>query len=33
MKSFYARIEAVDRDLDPWNIPLAVIGNKKEEEE
>ena len=29
MKSFYASIEAVDRDLDPWNIPLAVIGNKK----
>ncbi|MGM0437152.1 MAG: UV damage repair protein UvrX, partial [Bacillota bacterium] len=27
MKSFYASIEAVDRGLDPWNIPLAVIGN------
>ena len=29
MKSFYASIEAVDRGLDPWKAPLAVIGNKK----
>ena len=29
MKSFYASIEAVDRNLDPWEVPLAVIGNKQ----
>src|SRR6056297_1670611 len=29
MKSFYASIEAVDRNLDPWEVPIAVIGNKQ----
>ncbi len=29
MKSFYATIEAVDRNLNPWKVPLAVVGNKE----
>ncbi|MGM0411168.1 MAG: DNA polymerase thumb domain-containing protein [Bacillota bacterium] len=29
MKSFYASIESVDRGLNPWKVPLAVVGNKE----